>query len=61
MDGQTIAQFISQVGFPIAAFCYMAWDRNTTQKDLKQSVDNNTIAMTQILEHIRKEEKNDGT
>ena len=57
MDPNTIAQFISQVGFPIAAFAYMAWDRATSQKELKQSVDNNTQIMAKLLEHIRKEDE----
>lgn len=56
MDPNVVAQFIGQVGFPIAAFCYMAWDRSTMQKELRQSVDNNTQVMTQVLEHIRKED-----
>lgn len=56
MDPNMIAQFISQVGFPIAAFAYMAWDRATSQKELRQSVDNNTQIMTKLLEHIRKED-----
>lgn len=57
MDANVVAQFIAQVGFPIAAFCYMAWDRSTMQKELRQSVDNNTQVMTQVLEHIRKEDE----
>lgn len=57
MDLNVIAQFIGQVGFPIAAFCYMAWDRSTMQKELRQSVDNNTKMMAQILEHMREEDE----
>lgn len=57
MDLNIIAQFVSQVGFPIAAFAYMAWDRATSQKELRQSVDNNTEIMTKLLEHIRKEDE----
>jgi predicted transcriptional regulator len=56
MDLNTISQFIGQVGFPIAAFIYMAWDRATMQKELRQSVDNNTTVMNKVLEHIRKED-----
>lgn len=56
MNPETISAFIQQVGFPIAAFVYMAWDRATTQKELRQSVDNNTTVMNKVLEHIRKED-----
>lgn len=56
MDWQAISQLISTVGFPIAVCVYMAWDRNTSQKEMKQALDNNTVALTQILEHMRKED-----
>lgn len=56
MDVQTITQLISNVGFPIAVCVYMAWDRHNTQKEMTQALDNNTIALQQILEHIRKED-----
>lgn len=56
MDVQTISQLISTVGFPIAVCIYMAWDRNTSQKEMRQALDNNTVALTQILEHMRKED-----
>lgn len=56
MDVQTISQLISTVGFPIAVCIYMAWDRHTSQSDMKQALDNNTVALNRILEHMRKED-----
>ena len=56
MDVQTISQLISTVGFPIAVCIYMAWDRHTSQKEMTMALDNNTVALTQILEHMRKED-----
>lgn len=56
MDVQTISQLISTVGFPIAVCIYMAWDRHTSQKEMMKALDNNTVALTQILEHMRKED-----
>lgn len=56
MDVQTVSQLISTVGFPIAVCIYMAWDRHTSQKEMTKALDNNTIALTQILEHMRKED-----
>lgn len=56
MDVQTISQLISTVGFPIAVCIYMAWDRHTSQADMKQALDNNTVALNRILEHMRKED-----
>ena len=56
MDMETVMKIISTVGFPIAVCIYMAWDRHTAQKDMKQSLDNNTQALSLILEHMRKED-----
>lgn len=56
MDVQTISQLISTVGFPIAVCIYMAWDRHTSQKEMTKALENNTVALTQILEHMRKED-----
>ena len=56
MDVQTVSQLISTVGFPIAVCIYMAWERHTSQKEMRQALDNNTVALTQILEHMRKED-----
>lgn len=33
-----IANFISQVGFPIAAFVLIWWQNNTTTKDMTQAI-----------------------
>lgn len=60
MDVQTVTQLISNVGFPIAVCVYMAWDRYKTQREMTQALDNNTIALQQILEHIRKEDNPSG-
>lgn len=57
MDAPTITQLISNLGFPIAVCVYMAWDRHEAQKEMKQSLDNNTKALNLILEHMRKEDK----
>ena len=60
MDVQTITQLISNVGFPISVCVYMAWDRHVSQKDMTRALDNNTTALNQILEHIRKEDSPSG-
>lgn len=60
MDVQTVTQLISNVGFPIAVCVYMAWDRYVSQKDMTRALDNNTTALNQILEHIRKEDSPSG-
>lgn len=64
MQLDTIATLISSVGFPIVACCgmYYALIQNSKlHKDemdsLKQSINENTIAITKLCERIGGEEK----
>ena len=60
---QDIMDFIANNGFAIAVAVYLLYDRNRCDNDhkaevdkLSESVNNNTLVMTQILEHMRKED-----
>ena len=58
----SIVQIISAVGFPIVAAGAMFWYMVTEAKDTRKVVENNTLALTKVLEHISsEEEKKDGT
>lgn len=58
----SIVQIISAVGFPIVAAGAMFWYMVTESKDTRKVVENNTLALTKVLEHITsEEEKKDGT
>lgn len=55
MDYQVLAQLVSNVGFPIAAFAAMFYMCNTTIKDINTSLDNLTQSINKL---ISKEENN---
>lgn len=59
MDWSAITQVISSIGFPIAMCLILAFYINKnderydkTLADLKTSVDNNTIALTRLMERM---------
>lgn len=51
---------IGNWGFPIVAFCMMFWYINKTHKELIDTVNNNTIMVQQLLEHIKGGGKENG-
>lgn len=62
MDWSSVAQFISNVGFPIACVCAMFYFWNKEREDHKAEMEkvttalnNNTIAVTQLVEKLDKE------
>lgn len=57
---QTIAQFVQQMGFPIAICCYLLYDRRLSDDAHKEesikmteALNNNTLALSRILEVLR--------
>lgn len=54
----SISQLISNVGFPIAAFCAMFYMCNTTIKENSQAITECTTAI-KLLNSERKEEKDE--
>ena len=56
MDGTSIVQAISSVGFPIVAFLLMFWYIKTEMKELSQVIQSNTNALTALLEHMHEKE-----
>lgn len=51
-DMSTIISMISNIGFPIAAFVAMFWMTNTTLKDLKTVITENTALLTELSTKI---------
>lgn len=60
MDPSTITQVISSVGFPIVAAGGLFWYMVTENKASRAVIENNTKALVQILEHVKKEEQRHG-
>lgn len=51
---------ISNVGFPIAACCGLMYFINTTIKELRTTIQQNTVLLEKISVFLEKEEKHDG-
>lgn len=63
MDANTITTLISSVGFPIAVTCYLLLNQRESAKQhaeetkgFMQSIDNNTQAITRLLDKLNAEE-----
>ena len=61
MDFQTIAQFIGQVGFPIAVCCYLFYSKEKDAERHKEEMDkitaalnNNTLAIQHLSDTLSK-------
>lgn len=57
---ETIITMISNVGFPIAACCGLMHFINTTNKELRTSIQQNTILLEKISAFLEREETHDG-
>lgn len=64
MEIETVTQLITTVGFPICMCLIMMYYIMTSQKQhkeevdsLKESIQNNTIALTQLCERIECQQK----
>lgn len=49
MDYNVIISLVGSLGFPIVACGAMFWMMNTTMKEFKESVTENTKAMTELV------------
>ena len=63
MDVNTIAALISSVGFPIVVACYLLLNQKESAKQHEeeskgfiQAIDNNTQAITRLLDKLDKED-----
>ncbi len=64
MDISAITTFISTLGFPVACVCYLFYalakereSHETETKALTEALHNNTIAITQLTDWIKRNEK----
>lgn len=56
----TIMTMISNVGFPIAACCGLMYFINTTIKELRTTIERNTLLLEKISTFLEREETHDG-
>ena len=53
MDYNTIVTLVGSLGFPIAACIALFWMINTTMKEYKETVAENTKAMTELVTTVK--------
>lgn len=57
MDINTVGQLVGSIGFPIVSFFMMFWLFKDNMSKLTETVENNTKALVELNEIIRKEMK----
>ena len=59
MDINSIATIVSSVGFPICMSIYLIYFMQTELKEMRKTIENNTITMQRIVDKLDAEEKKD--
>lgn len=52
MDINVIAQLIGSVGFPICMSIYLIYFMQTELKEMRKSIENNTLTMQKLLDAL---------
>lgn len=52
MDVSTIAQLVGSVGFPICMSIYLIYFMQTELKEMRKSIENNTLTMQKLLDSL---------
>ena len=53
MDYNTIVTLVGSLGFPIVSCIALFWMMNTTMKEFKETVSENTKAMTELVTTVK--------
>lgn len=52
MDINVIAQLVGSVGFPICMSIYLIYFMQTELKEMRKSIENNTLTMQKLLDSL---------
>lgn len=52
MDVTVIAQLIGSVGFPICMSIYLIYFMQTELKEMRKSIENNTLTMQKVIDSL---------
>ena len=55
MDINVIAQLIGSVGFPICMSIYLIYFMQTELKEMRKTIENNTLTMQKLMDKIDEE------
>lgn len=56
MDINVIAQLVGSVGFPICMSVYLIYFMQTELKEMRKSIENNTLTMQKLLDALDERE-----
>ena len=59
MDFNTLIQAIGSVGFPIVITLVLLWYMKGELSELRKTVENNTLMMQKLIDHIERSPKED--
>lgn len=60
MDINVIAQLIGSVGFPICMSIYLIYFMQTELKEMRKSIENNTLTMQKLMDSLNDFNKSEG-
>ena len=60
MDITVIAQLIGSVGFPICMSIYLIYFMQTELKEMRKSIENNTLTMQKLLDSLNDLNRSEG-
>lgn len=60
MDINVIAQLVGSVGFPICMSIYLIYFMQTELKEMRKSIENNTLTMQKLLDSLNDLNKSEG-
>jgi len=55
MDINVIAQLIGSVGFPICMSIYLIYFMQTELKEMRKTIENNTLTMQKLLDRLEED------
>lgn len=60
MDINVIAQLVGSVGFPICMSIYLIYFMQTELKEMRKSIENNTLTMQKLLDSLNDLNRSEG-
>lgn len=60
MDINIIAQLVGSVGFPICMSIYLIYFMQTELKEMRKSIENNTLTMQKLLDSLNDLNRSEG-
>ena len=61
MDVNVIAQLVGSVGFPICMSIYLIYFMQTELKEMRKSIENNTLTMQKVIDSLDDFNKKEGS